>query len=682
MMQSVILALLLVSSITAATRFVNSDDMYNLPKYHQRLAEEQMGHVKESRRKRLPTQPMHRSILEQHKRSLRNVKQRTLNCDAINAQEGNSIAINLCDESANASLDEQQQDLPLLTSPWWNRIHEDYGTHSYNFIPESRRAASSVVFLLERDRDLAENEDSAEDLNIEAHLHYAYVNNTTSENQSNSTDQNLQSQEKGTPTANVKSGDNLPGSKSNNTEKNIDASLTNASQIDASKIPFTKKNITNSPEQSKTHEDATANFRGDEYMIISGGYTDHDWKTFPVYAFPLTTSIVTSSGRWIDLSPLQSELLDKNSESWCNSRDNIEARDRLYQQATYLSGNVTQIDPWENADSCAPSGRMGHSSFVYKNYLYVFGGLIYDAEQIPTGSSHKEGFRLEDVPYVYRLDLREMFEVRDVNKRRYQSRNADRRVEDVGLVQELQTLLSDFGGESDDRTKDIEDALQEIHDVPPSNKKIKGWQRIIPRVKAFESFDSIPKMSASEVLLKSINRGEMQGGMWNEKYIMYGGLRIVLSDIAGPHTSSKVIKGDSYSAAGSSKDRSRIIELPLGDVWAYDLTSDAFEKVTNSYGKPEGIESAGQIQGNEIKDEDAANYNEDDWLSLLDASTFPRPRTAHAATIVGDNLIIHGGMGWDAHVDDWNGLTKWENLDDMWILDSTALKWTRRYVSS
>ena len=28
---------------------------------------------------------------------------------------------------------------------------------------------------------------------------------------------------------------------------------------------------------------------------------------------------------------------------------------------------------------------------------------------------------------------------------------------------------------------------------------------------------------------------------------------------------------------------------------------------------------------------------------------YPRPRTAHAATVVGDELIIHGGMGWDEH---------------------------------
>ena len=410
-------------------------------------------------------------------------------------------------------------------------------------------------------------------------------------------------------------------------------------------------------------------------MIISGGYTDHDWKTFPVYAFPLTSSISTGSGTWIDLSPLASELFDQNSESWCKSRDNIKARDRLYQEAKYLKLNST--DPWEHADPCAPSGRMGHSSFVHKNYLYVFGGLIYDAEQAPTGTHNKEAFRLEDVPYVYRLDLVEMFEVREVDRQRKAKKR--RSLEDIGIMEIESLLLEEDDDEANDTTKDTE----EIHDVPNTyNKRVRGWQRIVPRVKPFESLDGMPAMAASEVLLKSINRGEMQGGMWNDKFIMYGGLRIVLSDVAGPHAASKVMKGAGFSSGGPSQGNSRIIELPLGDVWAYDIETSAFEKVTNSYGKPEGVDTNEDENEEEFVEQEAVNDDDDSWWKRLDDSMFPRPRTAHAATVVGDELVVHGGMGWDEHIDDWDGSTNWETLDDMWILNLKTLQWKRRRVST
>eukprot|EP00804_Cyclotella_cryptica_P006232 CCRYP_020769-RA/>CCRYP_020769-RA protein AED:0.14 eAED:0.14 QI:1059/1/1/1/0.75/0.8/5/231/868 len=418
-------------------------------------------------------------------------------------------------------------------------------------------------------------------------------------------------------------------------------------------------------------------------MIISGGYTDRDWKTFPVYAFPLTSSAQTGSGEWIDLSPLPNELTGEgNAESWCKSQDNVMARDRLYQEAKYLNVNITKNknmtydDPWVHADPCAPSGRMGHSSFVYNNYLYVFGGLIYDSEQSPTGSGNKESFRLEDVPYMYRLDLKEMFEARQVTASTNDRRDR-RRSQDLSLIHDLETLL-----EGDDALETFETltSSESLHAVNASNRKVKGWQRIIPRVKPFPSINGAPAIAASEVLLKSINRGEMQGGLWNSKFVMYGGLRIALLDGAGPHAPSKVMKGPSYTTRGSAHISSRIIELPLGDVWAYDIEMDAFEKVTNDFGKPVDVQAAESLNKEGFVDDKAENDDDDKWWSELDASMFPRPRTAHAATVVGDELVIHGGMGWNRQVDDWDGQTDWETLDDLWILNLKTLRWKRRWL--
>ena len=47
----------------------------------------------------------------------------------------------------------------LLQSPYWVQIQEEYGQHSFNFIPGSRRAASSVVYTYKRQEKEKEEED-------------------------------------------------------------------------------------------------------------------------------------------------------------------------------------------------------------------------------------------------------------------------------------------------------------------------------------------------------------------------------------------------------------------------------------------------------------------------------------------------------------------------------------------
>ena len=368
----------------------------------------------------------------------------------------------------------------------------------------------------------------------------------------------------------------------------------------------------------------------EEYMIISGGYTDRDWKQFPTYAFPITSAIQTTSGQWIDLTPIPADL----DASTCQDDDNIAAKEKLYNEATFTDVVDMEEDPWANAQACSPSGRMGHSSVVYKDHLYVFGGLIYDDEQESSGNRRKESFRLEDIPYIYRLNLKEMLIAREASKE-------------------------------------------------PS----KGWQRIIPRVKPVDA-----SSSAADVLLNHVNRGEGQGGLWssstgeNDKFVMYGGMRI--SKVEYDNSPSKFVKGDTVFGIGSSQNQfqtHRIVEMPIGDVWAYDLVDNFWEKLTDAYG--EGVwlhndtKHENDDQMNRTIEEvfDAASVN--DWIDDLpntvkeasgitdddwnDTTYFPRSRTAHAATLVGNDLIIHGGMGRDEQSNDRSSSTKWESLDDM-----------------
>ncbi len=87
-------------------------------------------------------------------------------------------------------------------------------------------------------------------------------------------------------------------------------------------------------------------------------------------------------------------------------------------------------------------------------------------------------------------------------------------------------------------------------------------------------------------------------------------------------------------------------------------------------------------QGADTKEEKNTDSEDDDWWSDLgpDFSVYPRPRTAHAATVVGNELIIHGGMGGNEHTDEWDGSTSWESLGDMWVFDLNTREWTRRWL--
>ena len=191
--------------------------------------------------------------------------------------------------------------------------------------------------------------------------------------------------------------------------------------------------------------------------------------------------------------------------------------------------------------------------------------------------------------------------------------------------------------------------------------------------------------TAAEVLLTSINRGEMDGGLWSsessgghDKFVMYGGLKIQVNKYEGPGHSgpSKFVKGETTFGYDSQQMHSqKVVELPLGDVWAYDLVTDCWEKITNNYGKP--IEGEGKDTENSGNEEDPTD---DDLWYDVDISLYPRPRTAHAAAVVGNDLVIHGGMGWNEHTNDWDGSTDWETLSDMWILDLNTRQWKRRYL--
>ncbi|KAL9184274.1 hypothetical protein ACHAXT_002360 [Thalassiosira profunda] len=593
-----------------------------------RLMQQPPQHHMEPHGDRPPTQPIHRSILSNRKR-------RVLQSPGSGALSNNDNNSQPQDEPLGKQSSRPAEPTPpLLTAGWWVRVSEETGQNVWNYAPESRRAASSAIYTYKVHREgrgLEENEDGVEEGSDQASVvakagleeggDGASVATTASETENKQT-----------------VGANTNGQVEQGAEETDSATTT------ATATSNKEEHTSKSPK--KKHKGSTSNAKGDEYMIISGGYTDHDWATFPVYAFPITSTIRTMSGQWIDLSS-SDNFGQITVDSNCTEEDSVAARDKLHAQAQFLDAEDDE-DPWEEAQSCAPTGRMGHASTVHNDKLYVFGGLIYDEEQASTSRYRKESFRLEDVPFVYRLDLKEMFEARRA--------------------------------ESEGRT-------------PP---KVTGWQRIVPRVKPFPTSTGMSSTSAAEVLLTSINRGEMQGGLWSDstgdhdKFVMYGGLRIAQLEYEGygHNDPSKFVKGET-TFGSTSQHSHKIVELPLGDAWAYDLEKNCWEKITNSYGRPvkDGVdvESSDEVAG-EPNDASKApptpntdDSLDDDWI-FDDISAYPRPRTAHAATVVGNELIIHGGMGWNERTNDWDGSTDWETLDDMWILDLTTREWRRRFL--
>jgi hypothetical protein len=164
---------------------------------------------------------------------------------------------------------EPEQPFPLLTSPWWVRIHEEYGENNHSFIPTSRRAASSAVYTLKTvGRDHEESRDVL--------MHGTDASRTSTY------------------------GDFIVDKEGE--------SMDNSSALHGDAKEKTLNGDGKETQQSQNLNTATNSHQHQEYMIISGGYTDHDWKTFPVYAFPLTSSARTGSGEWIDLSPLPNEV--------------------------------------------------------------------------------------------------------------------------------------------------------------------------------------------------------------------------------------------------------------------------------------------------------------------------------------------------------------------------------------
>ena len=92
---------------------------------------------------------------------------------------------------------------------------------------------------------------------------------------------------------------------------------------------------------------------------------------------------------------------------------------------------------------------------------------------------------------------------------------------------------------------------------------------------------SCSSLTSSSLCLYTFDSNQTTG--WERIVLALGDRLLQLGQCQAAHVCYLV----SYSTFGSpSQMRShKTIELPLGDVWGYDLVDNAWEKITNSFGK-------------------------------------------------------------------------------------------------
>ena len=98
-----------------------------------------------------------------------------------------------------------------------------------------------------------------------------------------------------------------------------------------------------------------------EWMIVSGGFTDEDWHSLPVWAYDLTSGKEIMEGR-------NDEEDDMSNEEVQNEYADGDEVMELYEH------------PWVSmvfggGEDGLPQGRVGHLSSTYNDCLYIFGGL-------------------------------------------------------------------------------------------------------------------------------------------------------------------------------------------------------------------------------------------------------------------------------------------------------------------
>jgi len=228
--------------------------------------------------------------------------------------------------------------------------------------------------------------------------------------------------------------------------------------------------------------DVTSSKDGDEaeeeWMIVSGGFTDYDWGTFPIYAFSTKTNL------WLDLSAHQ-------HSSDASVLDNCHRSTVLPDSpsADSVDENGNAINLWDYAMPCPPPPRMSHYTLVHSNHLYLFGGLLYN--------DHSGMFFQEQRDFVYRIDLHYL-------------------------------LLAAKDGLPPGMVKAGWERILPRVIIPPSSPSGQAPGASSNALAGVDVASTSSNGNSNSELVEGPNRGEMKGGYWaaQNKFILFGGLRV------------------------------------------------------------------------------------------------------------------------------------------------------------
>uniref|UniRef100_A0A6U3VVT3 RING-type domain-containing protein n=1 Tax=Skeletonema marinoi TaxID=267567 RepID=A0A6U3VVT3_9STRA len=411
-----------------------------------------------------------------------------------------------------------------------------------------------------------------------------------------------------------------------------------------------------------------------EWMIVSGGFTDEDWHSMPVWAYDLT------SGKEMEQYN-EMTVEEQNEYAW--NVDKMELYEHPWVSMNFRSGDHEQ-----------PQGRVGHLSSTYNDCLYIFGGLTYNfgfSVEYPDngynslvvwkgcGLDHylkkREGLVWEKiVPTVHGEYPVEPEESSGESNNSNSNGSDDMNASSSNTTAEEggDNSGNSHGHASSGNTTSEEEEVgvnsTSIHDHESSDNtksEVEGGDGRLRRNLLPTSTDGLiitnnnkkrndgeqeqkTTLKKPTINISILPRGELQGGHYapqdddKEYFIFHGG----------------VIQGDLETTG----------EVALGDVWKYDYEDNALTLL--------------------------APYPPLQWQHDERNQLYPMARTAHAATVVGDELIIHGGMHPSEDILDemsssvfsspsdsyaaYKTHAKWKPLTDVWVFNLKTLKWKER----
>ncbi|KAL7540743.1 hypothetical protein ACHAWF_006785, partial [Thalassiosira exigua] len=366
------------------------------------------------------------------------------------------------------------------------------------------------------------------------------------------------------------------------------------------------------------------------------------------------------AGTWTDLSPRTSHDAD------------LASAEAVY-DARPLDANV-------------PKGRVGHVTDVYDGCLYVFGGLTYrlGSFHVDYGDGEEGGDTGSDALAIWKAcGLDEILgEKGGEGKGKGRLTWSRIRAEvDPG------TGPSDPLANEPDRDEEAEAPNEGAAEVPDDGAGAKDPPRSLrdgggERGAAAPGFGdasvaaSAGARGARTKPLANLPRGEAQGGRYSrpvpsdgdgrrETFVFHGGMHHRRTS-----SSSSATLVDP-SATGTASGSSTTI---LGDVWEFDYATETLRLL--------------------------CPYPPPSWQRDERNGDYPKARTAHAGTVVGHELIVHGGMSFDSEDEDdgrdsssssfsspsnayatyKTTASTWKALSDVWVFDLRTLRWKERVM--